>query len=122
MNVDGSAVSRFEFLETIAVPKAVHIRASHTTGEKYESTLSPVLLSSSSETGVDRAHGIETCQCPKEYTGTSCEKCARGYTRSVGGSCVQCNCNGKTKDCDAETGVCNGCTENTMGVFDICFL
>ena len=117
INIDGSTVSRTQFLEAIAKPKAIRIRASHTTAEKHESSISPVFMSTSSETGADRAYGIEQCQCPKEYTGTSCEKCAKGYTRSADGTCVQCNCNGKAKDCDPETGVCSGCTGNTMGIY-----
>ena len=120
VNVDGSPVSRTQFLEAIAKPKAVHIRASHTTAEKHESRLSQVLMLTSSETGRDRAYGIEQCQCPKEYTGTSCEKCAKGYTRYIDGTCVKCNCNGKANNCDPESGVCSGCTGNTMGIVIKC--
>ena len=114
--MDGSPVSRTQFLEAIAKPKAIHIRASHATADKYESSISPVVMSTSREAGADRAYGIEQCKCPKEYTGTSCEKCAKGYTRYIDGTCVKCNCNGKAKDCDPETGVCVGCTGNTMGL------
>ena len=104
-----------EFLETIAMPKAVHVRASHINAEKYESSISSVHMSSSGNTGSDPAYGVEVCQCPREYSGTSCEKCAKGYTRYVDGSCVKCDCNGKATQCHPETGVCIGCTGNTMG-------
>ena len=97
------------------MPQALHVRANHISADKFESTISPVQMSSSGDVGIDRAYGIENCQCPKEYTGTSCEKCAKGYTRYVDGTCVKCNCNGKATDCDPETGVCTGCAGNTMG-------
>ena len=27
----------------------------------------------------DTAPTVESCRCPANYTGTSCEKCAKGY-------------------------------------------
>ncbi|CAH3183787.1 unnamed protein product, partial [Porites lobata] len=45
-----------------------------------------------------KAKNIEECACPPEYTGTSCQQCARGYTRLCPGPefspCVLCFCNG----------------------------
>ncbi|KAM4704989.1 laminin subunit alpha-1 [Rhinophrynus dorsalis] len=62
-------------------------------------------------------------QCPPGYSGSLCEKCADGYygNPSVpGGSCVPCECNGNINPseighCDAVTGECLKCIDNTAG-------
>ncbi|XP_053570910.1 laminin subunit alpha-1 [Bombina bombina] len=62
-------------------------------------------------------------QCPPGYSGSRCEKCGIGYygNPSVpGGSCVPCNCNGNINpfengNCDAVTGECLKCIDNTAG-------
>lgn len=61
-------------------------------------------------TGRERAPEVEECSCPAGYKGYSCEDCDVGYTRVAEGiylgSCDPCNCNGHSKFCDAERGVC----------------
>lgn len=67
------------------------------------------------------AIGIEQCQCPSMYNGTSCQDPARGYYRyksdawSDGeqvtieryiGQASPCQCNGRSNQCDTETGYC----------------
>ena len=62
----------------------------------------------------DGAPTVESCRCPANYTGTSCEKCAEGYGRPhplVGiylGQCWSCRtlCNERSDRCDRETGKC----------------
>ena len=66
---------------------------------------------------------VELCDCPREFTGDSCEQCAGGFTRrvpntgpySMNSSCVPCSCNGNSEKCDPETGICIECKHNTTG-------
>ena len=61
-------------------------------------------------TGTSLASAVEECQCPEGYKGLSCENCAPGFTRSGSGlylgTCVPCQCNGKSSSCDPESGTC----------------
>lgn len=60
----------------------------------------------------------EDCQCPEAYSGLSCQECSQGFAQLSGlptDPCVKCNCNNQTLDCDAATGVCLNCQENTEG-------
>ncbi|KAF7654077.1 hypothetical protein LDENG_00074820, partial [Lucifuga dentata] len=62
-------------------------------------------------------------QCQDGYTGTRCERCASGFYGDptvVGGSCVRCKCSGNADireagHCDAVTGACLLCLNNTAG-------
>ncbi|XP_028733209.1 laminin subunit alpha-2 isoform X7 [Peromyscus leucopus] len=74
------------------------------------------------------AHLIERCDCPPGYSGLSCETCAPGFYRlrsepggrSPGptlGTCVSCQCNGHSSQCDPETSVCQNCQHHTTGDF-----
>ncbi|XP_011501171.1 PREDICTED: laminin subunit alpha-1 [Ceratosolen solmsi marchali] len=80
------------------------------------------------------AIGIEQCDCPEEYNGTSCQNPSWGYYRwhnnnntntnnyiELVGLAKPCQCNGRTEICDLETGHCLNCRENTAGFgCDIC--
>lgn len=61
-------------------------------------------------TGQPRAFAVEMCDCPREYRGLSCEDCNIGYTRSLSGvhlgTCLPCDCNGHSEECDPDTGYC----------------
>uniref|UniRef100_A0A8C4LHZ0 Laminin subunit gamma-3 n=1 Tax=Equus asinus asinus TaxID=83772 RepID=A0A8C4LHZ0_EQUAS len=64
------------------------------------------------------ASWVETCSCPKGYTGQFCESCAPGYKREtpLGGpyaNCVPCTCN-QHGTCDPNTGICL-CGHHTEG-------
>lgn len=66
--------------------------------------------------------GVEKCSCPQNYTGNSCQFCAKGYFRKVFGSgslgkCILCQCNGRSQTCDQETGVCSNCRVGTTGQY-----
>lgn len=65
------------------------------------------------------ARGVESCQCPAEYTGFSCQDPSRGYYRrfkydyltsgvliDLVGEASPCQCNGRSETCDKETGKC----------------
>ncbi|XP_074655735.1 basement membrane-specific heparan sulfate proteoglycan core protein-like [Tubulanus polymorphus] len=119
-NEDGSSISRNDLLTVLMKLKAVHIKASYTRDTR-ESSLSNVSMSIARErnTGGDRAYSVEQCQCPKGYTGLSCQTCEIGYyrvaTRIKLGECAPCNCHGHSSECDPDTGVCRHCSHNTEG-------
>ncbi|KAK3801367.1 hypothetical protein RRG08_059069 [Elysia crispata] len=85
--------------------------------------LGKVLLATAvpQDIGGPRAFAVEDCTCPPGYAGTSCEDCAPGFFRVGGGrfgrQCTACQCNGHSTDCDALTGVCRNCRDNTMGPY-----
>jgi len=58
----------------------------------------------------EMAYNVEQCQCPPNYFGSSCEKCAEGYYRSKEGpylgTCVPCQCNNRADTCDPDSGAC----------------
>lgn len=67
---------------------------------------------------LDTQFPVELCACPVEYTGSSCQLCAQGYTRpsrNVSDPCIECNCNNLSLSCDSDTAVCINCTGNSEG-------
>ncbi|XP_065178216.1 laminin subunit beta-2-like [Sycon ciliatum] len=68
---------------------------------------------------------VEACSCPPPYRGENCENCAPGYTRepSFGTEfdmCLRCfdACEQLSTDhCDANSGECRGCANNTQGTY-----
>lgn len=65
------------------------------------------------------AHGVELCQCPPEYSSSSCQNPSIGFYRYRGKETVRstiiiqligearpCQCNGRSTVCDIETGHC----------------
>lgn len=66
------------------------------------------------------SYTVEKCECPREYTGLSCQDPNEGYFRyfpdheeqidrwidSVIGKAKLCECNGRSQQCDANTGEC----------------
>ena len=81
-----------------------------------------------------QAVGVEQCECPPEYGGTSCQDPGRGYYRQykagyveseiiidLVGDSVPCQCNGRADSCESDTGHCLQCRDNTAGArCDIC--
>ncbi|KAJ8920580.1 hypothetical protein NQ315_004719 [Exocentrus adspersus] len=76
------------------------------------------------------SQSVEKCECPKEYTGLSCQDPNVGYFRYfpnnptkdkwidvVVGKSKRCECNGRSNICDPNTGFCKNCTENTAGEY-----
>lgn len=65
------------------------------------------------------AKGVERCRCPKRFDGLSCQDPGRSFYRwrnttivesvfieDLIGRAAPCHCNGRSSDCDKETGVC----------------
>lgn len=86
-------------------------------------SLRGVTLNVASRDGyADAAPTVESCSCPANYTGTSCERCAEGYGRPhplVGiylGQCWSCRslCNERSDRCDRDTGKCSVCVINEI--------
>ncbi|XP_074625452.1 basement membrane-specific heparan sulfate proteoglycan core protein-like isoform X6 [Acropora palmata] len=117
---DGSRVTREQVLTVLSAVESILVRATYSNTTK-RSILYDVTL----EKGVShystfgKAKNIELCACPPGYLGTSCQHCARGYTRSSPGPeftpCVPCNCNQHSKDCNPQNGRCMRCGHNTTG-------
>ena len=117
----GKAYTREDLMMLLHSLKNITIKASY-----FDSPQSVRLTDFSLETSAQegdhtglRASSVEQCQCPAPYMGASCQQCASGYYRVPGGSflgsCVPCDCNGHSGSCDADTGVCFDCEDNTHG-------
>ncbi|XP_066985998.1 basement membrane-specific heparan sulfate proteoglycan core protein [Macrobrachium rosenbergii] len=125
---DGQEANREHFLMALADLEYILIKATYTTNTG-EVGLKEVILDYAEprNTGQERAFAVEMCECPVGYQGLSCEDCAIGYTRSLSGlhlgTCIPCECNDHSEECDPEDGICTNCRDNTAGDFcDECAL
>ncbi|XP_048219198.1 laminin subunit alpha-3 isoform X2 [Perognathus longimembris pacificus] len=114
-----SPVSRAELMGVLSRLEGLRIRGLHFT-ETQRLTLGKVGLEEASDTGSGhRAHLVEKCACPPDYTGDSCQGCRPGYYRSnkglYTGQCVPCSCNGHSNRCQDGSGICINCQHNTAG-------
>jgi hypothetical protein len=74
---------------------------------------------------INAAPTVESCRCPANYTGSSCQNCADGYGRPhplVGiylGQCWSCRslCNDRSDRCDRDTGKCLVRRNNSIVLF-----
>ncbi|XP_039586057.1 laminin subunit alpha-3-like isoform X1 [Passer montanus] len=112
-------VSREELLTILSRLDGLHIRALYFT-ETQRLTLGEVgLEEATSEGSGSVALSVETCACPPEYAGDSCQECSIGFYREnkgiFAGRCVPCNCNGNSNRCQDGTGKCIDCQYNTAG-------
>ncbi|XP_064094479.1 laminin subunit alpha-like isoform X2 [Macrobrachium nipponense] len=125
--LSGASLKRDQFMTMLLNLEGIYIRANYWTNTTF-SRLSDVFLDAPTVNwpgrGAHPALSVELCQCPVNYEGTSCERCADGYYRAqrgpYGGYCVPCQCNGHSNTCDKETGKCINCRHNTVG--DYCEL
>uniref|UniRef100_A0A669QW11 Laminin subunit alpha 3 n=1 Tax=Phasianus colchicus TaxID=9054 RepID=A0A669QW11_PHACC len=112
-------VSREELMIILSRLDALHIRGLYFT-ETQRLTLGEVGLEETTSTGSGSiAYNVETCSCPPEYAGDSCQECGLGFYREnkglFTGRCVPCNCNGNSNRCHDGTGKCINCQYNTAG-------
>ena len=107
----GSGISRGDFIDLLVSSPRLLIPVGE--GTSLLSELSIQRASLLSDT--DSALPVERCQCPAEYSGHSCQRCSGGHFRDSAGTCVPCECNGHSEDCDPETGTCINCRDNTGG-------
>ncbi|CAJ0931798.1 unnamed protein product, partial [Mesorhabditis belari] len=118
---DGGAATREHLLMALADLDTVLIKATYNDDPNGASSLLSTSLEYAEAFGGNGqpAYEVEQCQCPPGYTGTSCEKCAPGFSRSGKGlylgTCERCECNGHASQCDKEYGFCIDCQHNTEG-------
>ncbi|XP_012627123.2 multiple epidermal growth factor-like domains protein 9 [Microcebus murinus] len=55
------------------------------------------------------------CQCKVGVIGSSCDQCQDGYFGFSKNGCFPCQCNNRSTSCDALTGICLNCQENSKG-------
>ncbi|XP_028615306.1 laminin subunit alpha-3 [Grammomys surdaster] len=116
---NSAPVSREELMTVLSRLKGLHIRGLQFT-ETQRLTLGEVGLEEASDTGSGpRAHLVEMCACPPDYTGDSCQSCRPGYYQDnkslPAGRCVPCDCNGHSNRCQDGSGTCINCQHNTAG-------
>ncbi|KYO48268.1 laminin subunit alpha-2 isoform B [Alligator mississippiensis] len=112
-------VSREELMMVLSRLDGLHIRGLYFT-ETQRLTLGEVGLEEATSTGSGSiAYNVETCSCPPEYVGDSCQECSSGFYREnkglFTGRCVPCSCNGNSNRCQDGSGICINCQHNTAG-------
>ncbi|XP_037349249.1 multiple epidermal growth factor-like domains protein 9 [Talpa occidentalis] len=55
------------------------------------------------------------CQCKVGVIGSTCDRCQDGYYDFSKSGCLPCQCNNRSASCDALTGACLNCQENSKG-------
>uniref|UniRef100_A0A8D1R935 Multiple epidermal growth factor-like domains protein 9 n=1 Tax=Sus scrofa TaxID=9823 RepID=A0A8D1R935_PIG len=55
------------------------------------------------------------CRCKVGVTGSSCDRCQDGYYDFNKNGCLPCQCNNRSASCDALTGACLNCQDNSKG-------
>ncbi|XP_074218218.1 multiple epidermal growth factor-like domains protein 9 [Camelus bactrianus] len=55
------------------------------------------------------------CQCKVGVTGSSCDRCQDGYYDFNKNGCLPCRCSNRSASCDALTGACLNCQDNSQG-------
>ncbi|XP_021567698.1 laminin subunit gamma-3 [Carlito syrichta] len=108
----------FHFQRLLANLTSLHLHVSRNPGPAGRVFLTEVRLTSARQGLSPPASWVETCSCPKGYTGQFCESCAPGYKREIprGGpyaNCVPCTCH-QHGTCDPNTGICV-CSHHTEG-------
>ena len=107
----GDIVSRGEFIDLLVSSPRLLILIGEGTSLLSDVFIQRAFLLSDADSPLP----VERCQCPVQYSGHSCQRCSSGYFRDSNGSCVACQCNGHSADCDPETGTCISCQDNTEG-------
>uniref|UniRef100_A0A182VN22 Uncharacterized protein n=1 Tax=Anopheles merus TaxID=30066 RepID=A0A182VN22_ANOME len=128
---DGAWANRTILMTALQNVRHIFVRGT-TTMDFQQVVLTNVTL----DTGIfvagaenNHAYGVERCSCTPKYSGLSCQNPGPGYYRhrlpivdlewatidDMIGKVVPCGCNGRSEECDPETGVCLNCRNNTGG-------
>ena len=113
--------TREDMLRALSDLRIIHVRAS-TRQWMREIRVREAGMDVTTPEETDRPHeeGGEECDCPAEYSGSSCESCAPGhYSHSEDFSCRECPCNQHQETCHQDqTGevVCV-CSRGWVGQF-----
>ena len=109
----GNKVERDTLMVVLNSLDSLYIKGSYGSQSTSFVRLTEVALDSAREVQEDvsdPALGVELCQCPDGYTGSSCQLCSPGYftTRrdKWGPICEPCNCHGHAASCHPLTGEC----------------
>ncbi|CAF4524399.1 unnamed protein product [Rotaria socialis] len=120
---DGTHIDRENILMALSDLDTLLVKV-NPIGGRRKAVLHGINLNAAARDGYsDAAPTVESCRCPANYTGTSCEKCAEGYGRPhplVGiylGQCWSCRslCNDRSDRCDPDSGRCIDCQANSEG-------
>ncbi|CAF3522929.1 unnamed protein product [Rotaria socialis] len=120
---DGTYIDRENILMALSDLDTFLVKINPIGGQR-NAVLRGVTLNVAAVNGnADTAFTVESCSCPANYTGTSCEKCADGYGRPhplVGiylGQCWSCRalCHERSDQCDRDSGKCSNCQDNSEG-------
>lgn len=120
--ISGASVTREQFMSVLRDLEGIYIRASYFE-QGVLTTLSDVFLTLSDDDpenyNLYTESSVEKCDCPRGYSGLSCQDCSPGFYRDpdgpFGGYCIPCNCHGHADTCDCNTGVCQDCQHATTG-------
>ena len=113
---NASPVTRGAFLDLLVSSPSLLIPIGE--GDSFSTQLSAVSVPRASvqtTESIPRALPIERCQCPIEYSGLSCQTCSTGHFRGNNGTCIPCECNGHSNECNPDNGTCISCQDNTGG-------
>lgn len=121
----GDPVTRVQFMSVLGDIEAVLLRATYHTDQLECKLHKSMLYVGEKELLVDEGSSsfVEECECPRGYTGNSCEECTFGHVRTYENTtthqqiakCSPCGCNGHAETCDLVTGICGQCHHNTEG-------
>ncbi|KAG5325201.1 LAMA1 protein, partial [Pseudoatta argentina] len=119
----GDPVTRAQMMRVLADLKYLMIRARYHSEQIEGSLQSAILTIGELSPDGETDNLVEICECPEEYTGMSCQKCAWGYVKMpINGSdhqdrhkCVKCDCNSHAGSCDLIIGECGTCEHHTVG-------
>jgi len=95
----------------LADVRYIFVKGMYSTPTETASFVNASMEIAEERAGGVRAVEVEHCNCPVQYTGTSCEDCSPGHTRTSGGlylgTCEQCQCNGHSDQCNPNSGECS---------------